>query len=350
MAPTSLSYGTLVSSQNIFIDTSDPTHMGDNADVQLHGTAITAGDGEQIKITLTEFTCYRPIFSIHPNNNQFSMLVEINNNAQPYALQIPSQNYQSEGAVAAAFRQVLVQTLEIITGVLVTGGSSLPALTYSTEDNGTGILGADLVFAQAHGLTSVQFQLDRAVSDSYLVLGGDSASGQQTSLDVDVATDPTRVTVTGRYPMQRLTDTHIYLRSNLQSTNLESASLGGAQTRQSHVISSDILARIPHAFEFCSYAASGSDEFFAMLHQPQLSSIRLRLTDHANRPLGRSSGSASRTSTGSGTDQSRTGGLFFTCTLRADVIRRHPPQHSLRTAQPASIPGRPVMSELLGGG
>ena len=98
-------------------------------------------------------------------------------------------------------------------------------------------------------------------------------------------------------------------------------------------LSSNIMAKIPINYETTSYFANADKKFFINLQQRRLSALTLFLTDARNRPLGRQAGSASGTAAGSQTAgvlnsnlQSTQGNLFFTATIRIDVVQASFPQ------------------------
>ena len=134
---------------------------------------------------------------------------------------------------------------------------------------------------------------------------------------------------------------HVYLRTDLRNTSIESASLAGIGQSSTHTVSSNILAKIPVSFDYINYVAPGTDEFFIYLPQKNIPSIRLFLTDHKGRRLGRSINSTnSLTAAGSGTKQSSIGPLSFTATLRIDSVQRSQPNTIQTPGLPRSIPGR----------
>ena len=101
------------------------------------------------------------------------------------------------------------------------------------------------------------------------------------------------------------------------------------------------------AHEYIQYVAPGVDEFFMYLPQKSIPSIRLFITDHKGRPLGRPANSGSNTAAGTGTKQSVTGPMHFTATLRIDTVQRSPPG-TLRTPNiPRNIPGSKVGPQYL---
>ena len=107
------------------------------------------------------------------------------------------------------------------------------------------------------------------------------------------------------------------------------------------------MAKIPIGIETTSYFANAEREYFINLQQRRLSTLTLFLTDARNRPLGRLAGSGSGTAAGSKTGgtlnsnlQSTQGNLFFTATIRIDVVQVSVP-NSLQ-APPPPLPQPPL--------
>jgi len=332
--------GTVVNSLNVFVDTSQDVGDGDNAHVQLSENAINCGDGQILKVTLAEFSMYRNFYTVNATNAKFRLTADSNLTE----LELLFQNYRSVADIADAFATALATQLTTDTGVTCTPATVLPAagtLVNSTDDR---IISFNLGFSAAHNLTTFRVQCFTAVSDSFALLGGDridDAASTESSFDCTVV-NATTLRVVGRYPAQRSTMSHLYVRTNLRSNNIETVSLSASQGPfQTHTLTSNILARIPVDIEFCTFTSGGAqDEFFLLLSQKQLSSMKLFLTDHKGRPLGRVAGSASKTAAGSGTAQSTRGNLNFLATLRIDVLQRSEP-NALKTAPiPRSVPGR----------
>ena len=330
-APT---FGSLINSFNIFVDTSRDLdgHRGDDVNLQLAENIIQVQDGQLMKLSCTEFNMYRNFYQVNGNNGKFRLTT----NAGATELELTHKNYRTIGDVVVDFAEKLRAQLQTDTGVTCTVGTALlvplPAETELMNSESDRIMSVTLTFQQAHSLTVCRVQCFTAVSDSFALLGGDridDATSTDSSFNIDIATTATQIVITGRYPAQRSTESHIFLRTDLRNNNIETSSLSSATgPYQCHTLTSNILAKIPLDFEFANMVQTGPhDEFFVTLPQRSLTSLRLFLTD-------------SKTAAGTGTAQSTTGNLFFSCTLRLDVIQKQMP-NTLRTpatAQP--IPGR----------
>ena len=73
-------YGTLINSVNLYLDSSDEIHQGDDINMQLGGQALHCQDGQNFKLVLTEFTMFRPQYTINTNNNKFQLTYVANGN------------------------------------------------------------------------------------------------------------------------------------------------------------------------------------------------------------------------------------------------------------------------------
>jgi len=228
----------------------------------------------------------------------------------------------------------------------------------------TKMLDVTIDFGAAHGLTVLYISCLSATGESYLLLGGerndDATSGGDThsSFLIDLApTVPSGVTaanavrIRGYFPMQLTTEPHVYLRTTLGQNGLESSILArDADTYNTEIIGSDILGKIPRNLESFSYAANGSSEdFFIYYQQRKLNQIRLYLTDSKGRPIGRAGVADTLSVFGSGTaaglegtapsipplttdrltfvntKQNTLGNLYFTATLKIEIIKKSTP-------------------------
>lgn len=243
------------------------------------------------------------------------------------------------------------------------------------------LLDVTIEFQNAHTLTELLISCQSAAGESYLLLGGergdDSNSLTHNSFQIDLAPtvpDPAATTkqirIRGYFPMQLTTEPHVYLRTTLGQNGLESAILArDAVTYNTEIVGSDILAKIPRNLDSFTYNANGSSEdFFIYYQQRKLNQIRLYLTDSKGRPIGRAGMADTLTVFGSGTaagaegtppsipplstdrttfasqNQNTQGNMYFTATLKIEVIKKSTPQ--LLETQPPPFP--PVPSKASG--
>jgi hypothetical protein len=227
------------------------------------------------------------------------------------------------------------------------------------------LLDVTIEFQNAHNLTHLYISCLTTTGESYLLLGGerndDTGSGGLThnSFLIDLAPtvpDPAATTkqirIRGYFPMQLTSEPHVYLRTTLGQNGLESAILARDDTNyNSEIIGSDILAKIPRNLESFVYNANGSNEdFFIYYQQRKLNQIRLYLTDSKGRPIGRPGVADTLTVFGTGTaaglestppsipplstdrttfvkaTQNTQGNMYFTSTLKIEIIKKSSPQ------------------------
>ena len=147
--------------------------------------------------------------------------------------------------------------------------------------------------------------------------------------------------------MQLITEPHVYLRCSLGQNGLESSILASDETVYNNdIVASNILAKIARTPESFSYAGNQSHEFFMTLQQRKLNSIGLFLTDSKSRPIGRSKNSGLGTSAGleatpvgdtlpyESEKQSTLGNLYFTATIRIDIVKVYNPNTLQSEAPP----------------
>jgi hypothetical protein len=201
------------------------------------------------------------------------------------------------------------------------------------------LLDIDISFSVAHTITNLKISCQSVNGELYLVLGGergDNITTLDNSFKITITSHNIRVQ--GYFPMQLVTEPHVYLRCTLGQNGLESSILGSDEsTYNNDIIGSNILAKIARTTESFSYAGNQSHEFFMTLQQRKLNSIGLFLTDSKNRPIGRSKNSGLGTSAGLETTatsdiipfeketQSTKGNLYFTATIRIDIVKVYNP-------------------------
>jgi len=200
------------------------------------------------------------------------------------------------------------------------------------------LLDVTINFSVAHTITNLKVSCQSANGELYLVLGGERGDNVN-NLDnsFKITSTSTSITVQGYFPMQLITEPHVYLRCTLGQNGLESSVLGSDETVYNNdIVGSNILAKIARTSESFSYFGNSQNEFFLTLQQRKLNSIGLFLTDSKSRPISRPKNSGSGTSAGlettSGTDvtyeketQSTKGNLYFTATIRIDIIKMYNP-------------------------
>jgi len=330
----------IVDSFNLFVDSrTGLSGKGDDVMIQIGNAGIHAGDGQIIRVALESFNMYRNFYSIHGNNALFRVSAV---NATPTTDfrtgELAHQNIKTIGEGVSLFANALSTTLlasatalgSTATTCVVT--SFNPSTALLMDDSGTRQMEIVLTFNAAHLFAGLSVNAFESDGDLYDMFGGDKITGTPayttTSSFTVTVTSSTVITVKSLYACQRSTDEHLYLRCDLPNNGLETSSLtSGSTTSSGHVISSDILARIPIDFEMCHFASNTGDEFFLNLNNRNLSQMRFYLRDAKDRPFGRRSGNTQSDFSGSGTKQNTLGNLHFTMVLKFSIIQKYQPNY-----------------------
>ena len=354
----------VVNSINFFVDTerasivSDTQSRGDDVHYSFEGNTVECKDGEVIRLSLVDFHMPNNQYNIDARNSTGTIICTVNGTAMAAGLVttlVTRGNYYDTDDIAVNFASNLAARLVALSGF--PGGVSLSTIVnnnlsaQTTTTTGftsiSGILGkpekklldVTLTFSAAHTITNLKISCQAAQGELYLVLGGergDNSSTLANSFKVTIAS--TTIRVQGYFPMQLVTEPHVYLRCTLGQNGLESSILGSDQTTYNNdIIGSNILAKIARTSESFSYMGNSQNEFFVTLQQRKLNSIGLFLTDSKSRPIGRPKNSGSGTSAGlEGTPsgdtipyesekQSTLGNLYFTATIRIDILKVYNP-------------------------
>ena len=324
----------LVNTYNLYLDTArghSADSQGDNFALNLGHAGIVCEAGQYIRMTLNNFSMHKIFTDINDTNNKFT--VRVNDNAGSANGTLTKRNNTSLNALADDFATAIFTALKTASGfggTLTSTTNVTPSSTTSVGGDSDHVISFLLTFSGTHGIDGTKSnvcQLFLEQGDSYEILGGDRVEEltdtTTTSIDITVPSTTT-IQVTCRYPAQRQTIDYVYLRCiGIPNTSIESLGLmNPSETHKTDTTDSDILAKIPVSFEYCSYDAQSGREFFINIRQKMVSNMRLRLTDRHNRPLGRSFGSATYTASGLGTNQSTLGNLSFSSVIRVDVIQQ----------------------------
>ena len=360
----------IVNSFNIFLDSEkaslvgDRQSEGDNVEIHFEGNSIEAHDGEILRLSLLNFTCYNNIYHVNGNNNTIQIFA--GGASSPLILDTGDKAYLTPQyierlhAISNNFATILSDHLAqkaVDNGATSVDHfsvvSAAPLASQQMQSTGTRLLDVTIQsedaanVATAHNLTDVTIQCLEGDGDSYALLGGNRidspASNTDSSFKITIPTTTT-IRIQGYYPMQRTTDPYVYVRCNQQQTGLEMSvlqkAIGGSNV---DIVNSNILAKAFRQVEFIHYdAQSGGEEYFMNLQTKKLSNLNIFLTDSKGRRLGRRA-NQTHDKTGSGlinnltsntfygTEQSTLGNLFFTGVLRVDIIKVRDARH-LETA------------------
>ena len=330
----------IVSSRNLFLDSSKNIHgTSDDFKLQLNEHGIVAGDGQQIRLSLVQFSMYNNLYNVNPSNNSFHVRTTTNLGTLEDRLQIPSGNYPTVASIMHAFAEALADNLllhariaTVNAGLTVTvGGPTFSSQPYpldnETFENGNRIIRFKMTFSANHNISDCRVGCLPDNQDSYALFGVDLIDEITVNSDMSfnvIRNSSTEISVYGKYPMQLSTSSQIYLRTDCQNSNIEMPGFANSDT--SDVLSSNILGVIQMDSEFCHYE-SAHNEFFITLSNKQLNTIRFYLTDKRNRKLPLANSSY---------EQNKTGNFFYTAIIRIDILQvTHP--HYLETV-PRPLP------------
>jgi hypothetical protein len=365
----------IVNSINFFVDSErsavvgDTQSKGDDLLLGFEGNTIECKDGEVIRLSLVDFHMPNNQYNIDARNSQATIICSVNGTAMTAGLVktlVTRGNYYDTDDIALNFASNLATHLIALSGMpvgialtsitnanltaqntAVAGFTNVttsltPPQTFVTTLTGKPekkLLDVTITFSVPHTITNLKISCQSVNGELYLVLGGERGDNI-TNLDnsFKITTGSTTIQVQGYFPMQLVTEPHVYLRCTLGQNGLESSILGSDEsTYNNDIVGSNILAKIARTSESFSYAGNQSGEFFLTLQQRKLNSIGLFLTDSKNRPIGRSKNSGLGTSAGLETTatsdiipfeketQSTKGNLYFTATIRIDIVKVYNP-------------------------
>jgi hypothetical protein len=361
----------IVNSINFFVDSErsavvgDTQSKGDDLLLGFEGNTIECKDGEVIRLSLVDFHMPNNQYNIDARNSQATLICTVNGTAMAAGVVhtfVTRGNYYDTDDIALNFASNLAARLIALSGF--PAGVTLSSivnnnlvaqntlLTGFTNPTGAGIittaltgkpekklLDVTITFSGAHTITNLKISCQSVNGELYLVLGGERGDNI-TTLDnsFKITTLTNSIQVQGYFPMQLVTEPHVYLRCTLGQNGLESSILGSDEsTYNNDIVGSNILAKIARTSESFSYFGNSQHEFFLTLQQRKLNSIGLFLTDSKNRPIGRAKNSNLGTSAGLETTatsdiipfeketQSTKGNLYFTATIRIDIIKVYNP-------------------------
>ena len=327
----------VVSDFNLYCDSQDlQVGKGDDFRVNLGSAGITAGDGQFIKLTLQSFNMYKNFYNVNPNNSLFTISGVITSGSVAFSgtANITRKNYKTIGDLATAFASAVSTALATLISSTATVSAVVPDPTLNMDDTTDRIIGFTITTTVS--LSSLKITCYKG-NDSFMLLGVDEIISPATTSSFTITGATTSWAVAGKYPAQRSTEEHAYLRADCVNNNLEMAglSLGVMPTNTSSILSSDILAKIVIDHEFINFTTNSGKEFSMNLPNKTVNSLHFYITDSKGRPLGRLLGTES-SSTG-GTAQTTTGNLNCSFVVKVEIIQAYRP-NKLITEPPPQNP------------
>jgi hypothetical protein len=392
----------VVNSINFFVDSErcsvvgDGQSKGDDIHYNFEGNTIECKDGEVIRLSLVDFYMPNNQYTIDGRNSFASIICSVNGTAMSAAISktvIDRGNYYEVDDIAINFAKNIGNIIAGLSGVpagldilsirnvtleeqlaLAEGFTNVAASTTAgSQTLGSALTGTPerkllnviIKFkstatagppatAAAHTITNLKISCQSLNGEAYLVLGGERGDDSTTNLNSFTITYPSssEIQIKGYYPMQLVTEPHVYLRCTLGQNGLESSILStDDKVYNNDIVGSNILAKIPRTTESFSFIATQEQQFFLTLQQRKLNSIGLFLTDSKSRPIGRAKGSGRGTSAGLedttvtselaylSENQSTLGNLYFTATIRIDIVKVYNP--NVLQSEPPPMPPVP---------
>jgi hypothetical protein len=383
----------VVNSINFFVDSErcsivgDGQSKGDDVHYNFEGNTIECKDGEVIRLSVVDFYMPNNQYTIDAKNSVASIICSVNGTAMAAAVVktvITRGNYYEVDDIAINFATNIgniiaalpgvpagLDILSVVNNTLVTELSLSEGFTNVTAGAGTlgsaltgrpetKLLDVTILFKTtaapgggAHTITNLRVSCQSLNGEAYLVLGGERGDDSNTNLNSFDITYPTNgIRIKGYFPMQLITEPHVYLRCSLGQNGLESSILSSDEkVFNNDIVGSNILAKLPRTAESFSFTANQENQFFLTLQQRKLNSIGLFLTDSKSRLLGRSKGSGRGTSAGLEDTtvtselayvketQSTLGNLYFTATIRIDIVKVYNP--NVLQSEPPPMPPVP---------
>ncbi len=359
---------TIVKSFNIFCDT-DMAHdlvtsKGDDYEIHLNDVHIDATKGQFIRLTLTNFSMFKNFTNINAHNNRF--IVRSGTTSTTTSEQeLNLTNHEYFNTLGQDFANKVLAGLNAITSG---GGWTVGTITGNAPDGQPGVLDGDSLVASSAGNKVLSFHLtktnhglnantlpkiqfydkydDDVISDIYCIIGGNRIKSKYSSVDTTspssvelTVVDADTIKVQCLYPMQKYSETFVYLRSNLLSTNLQTTSLderkhqGGSQSKVCDAHQSDIFARFPIQNEFIHWDTHGEREYYIDLatNVNHLNFLRFRLTTKNNKSLVYNTYSK---------NQNTLGNLNFTMVIKCEIIQKFDPEKRFTKDPPRNVPPR----------
>ena len=327
----------VISDFNLYCDSQNlQSGQGDDFRVNLGSAGIQAGDGQYIKLSLQSFNMYKNFYNVNANNNLFTISGVKTSGSVAFSgtPRITQGNYKTIGDVASAFASAVSSALAGLIGSTAVVSAVAPDPTLNMDDTSNRIISFTITTGVA--LDSLAITCYEG-NDSYSLLGVDVVISPATTSSFTINSSSSTVWgVLGKYPAQRSTEEHAYLRCDSVNNNLEMAglSLGVMPNNVSSLLSSDILSKIPIDTEFCNFNTGTGNEFIMNLPNKSVNSLHFYITDSKGRPLGRAIGTNSSTGVG---NQTTTGNMNCSFVVKVEIIQAYRP-NKLITEPPPQNP------------
>ena len=302
---------------------------GDSINLSLSNTPITCSDNQFIRISLQNFSAYKSFTNINPNNNTFRITHNGSNAQTDKALYIPPGNYSSINDLASKFATILGNQLaaDLTLTYTVPNATLLPPQS-GTSDN---IISFTLKFNASHNITDLKIRTLIDDGDTFEVLGTNRISDDDgtpawhllDSCNVDLSVTD-EVTVNCYYNAQLSSQQNVYLRSDLNSTSIQTESfIAGNNDKNvgSKISSSNILGRMIIDNDFVNFNTASSDEYSINVGSKMINHMRLFITDSHGRKIPPNIKYQNNVPVYPQSDQLRLGNRSFEAVIKVDILQ-----------------------------
>lgn len=366
----------VIQTKNFFVNSENPPPNSECRDVviSIPQGVISCNQNEHLRVTLGAFSMRQSFYTVNKYNNVFYLVVLNDSTGTVTSTQItiPEGNYQSfdpqltsvlDVATAQAFvtlgftggtalttppkweYNILTGRLQLIVTTAGAGANTLSnmklvSFTIKDYNAGSGTLTQTII-----GNDSLS-----AFQDSHEILGGcretrniipgatpkDQFNNLKSLFNVSrtgagLPANPTSFDLLGYYQASLSTKENVYLRTDLQSNNVQTSGFDTGSSGYPFVVNSQILAKIPFGnqpatfvkdtettpinyyyqsgYNLINYIDNGNSLYSMRLSSKNITSLRLTLTDGLGRLLPEQS-----------REQISCNALYFTATIRIDVM------------------------------
>ena len=322
----------LVHSHDLYLSTQQSGTVGpaqstfDNFKVCLNSQPLRCKTGEVLRLSLTQFSCYRNFYHINKFNNLIQVSYRHNGNpGETQTLKLDEGDYDTIEAIADNLG-VQLETMFAGLGVTVTvvnntnKGTSKPQRILDLELNTTSNNNISYLLIRCPQFYSSDDET--MFNDSYCILGGkriaDSNSTEQSFILNWTLNNSQKISIKGFYPMQKSSTQYLYLTCAEHSDNLESQNLSAAKSLQdTHVKRSNIIAKIPIQEEICGYQAMSPSPYYITTNNQHISDLVFEIVDHHGRSVPKPDGIDTQ------------GNLFSDMTLKVETFAVGGGEHTL---------------------
>lgn len=371
-----------VNSYNLYLDNDRSlasNSTGNDYHLALSQTPIIANSSQYIMLTLIDFNMYRSFNNVNQNNNVIRVY-NSNNLATPpltgggslpgvagtaalgyltLAAGDPIQRFDLAFQFAVALGTMLNTHMGAAAGAFdltLVGATKISPLEPATQNSySNNIISFGLTYVPngtaAMPITDLALRTYQNDGDAFELLGSNRIKNplDVTSLSIQTTIQAfpiNKILVNCLYPCQLSSESHVYLRTDAQNSNLQTASYNTGDfnvgQERSVLESSRILAKIPIQQEFANFVSRTIKEYSLNLQTKQLTQLRLFLTDSHGRLIPKNINPLVTFNTTTLPDsQDVLGNRDFECNIRVDIMENTNGVFTLKTDMPViPVPAR----------